>query len=166
MNQPVLRIDRAFDGQLDAEAMPVQPRALVPFGDAREAMSRFEAKLVDETDVHGAANVAFVAACPLRAHRALQAHQARCGTPELRRSSEELCQASDRRGARGVFEEKRQHDPRHRRDCQPGRGGAGLRPEPLAQGRARGGPTAISAEVLREADGPGTSPRSAVAHFS
>ena len=52
-----LLVDRAGDGELDAEAVPVKARALVPGRDLRQAVRRLEAELVHEPDVHGKSGV-------------------------------------------------------------------------------------------------------------
>jgi hypothetical protein len=49
---PGVRVDGAFDGELDAETVAVEPKAFVRFGQSRQAVSRFESKLVDEPNVH------------------------------------------------------------------------------------------------------------------
>jgi hypothetical protein len=48
-------VDGARHGELDAEAVPVQARALVPRGDLREAVRRLEPELVHESNLHGKA---------------------------------------------------------------------------------------------------------------
>src|SRR4051794_32914437 len=48
----------AGDGQLDPEAVPVEPGALVAGGHFRQAVSGFETKLMNQSDIHRASTLA------------------------------------------------------------------------------------------------------------
>ena len=52
ISQPVSGFDRPLDLELDLVAVPVDPRALVPGGDTRQAMRRLEPVLLRQLDVH------------------------------------------------------------------------------------------------------------------
>ncbi len=60
ISQPVSGFDRPLDLDLDLVAVPVDTRALMPLGDARQAVGRLEPVLLHQLDVHDAEYTAYL----------------------------------------------------------------------------------------------------------